>query len=294
MDTAATLEEMEPEMEPAVLARGSDAAFVVGDDPAVEYTRSVLAEYAAFQAVEVLPPRPTRTPPMAMEGISSKPRIELPLMISDVKVRELCSNFFDAICHLLDSPVFNSGLDEILRLPRPEWKTGSNNGFVWFPRGRGRDLGNYFYTVVWQTCWYLVMKKEPFAQQKGRMLLLAEKYTSLADKHVNTEEALSMKGDAIEFILSPTKFTGPCMDVQSRRERDEVTRLFRLLWKLWESMLKRIDKDPDGFPPASFMPDPRNMAQLMGLSWWCTKLSTKEVEKAFACYAQLPVQTQRS
>ena len=67
------------------------------------------------------------------------------------------------------------------------------------------------------------MKKESFTLQNGRMLLLAERYTSLADKHVNTAGALILKGDVIEFILSPTKFTGPCIDVQFRRERDEVS-----------------------------------------------------------------------
>ena len=122
---------------------------------------------------------------------------------------------------LLENDHCTDLLEQILGLPRQQFKDTANEGFVWnAKRKRHVDAGNWTYSLLWE---YLIRQAPP-----GHVVhRLASKYTSLHFEHPYTSFALELRGDVIEFVLADLRYTGPSVPAATLRHRLEVRRTIK-------------------------------------------------------------------
>ena len=60
-----------------------------------------------------------------------------------------CSDCLKLAAEILENKSVQQGLNEIITIPRQEFKDRSNFGFVYHSGGKRSDLGNYCYAVLY-------------------------------------------------------------------------------------------------------------------------------------------------
>ena len=202
-----------------------------------------------------------------------------------VKIMQLVEAFF------LNS-IFLEALNEILQCPRDIFKDTSNEGVVFFPRGRGKDLGNMCYSTLFQLVWY-VAKTQRKVQVLGTLAALAERYPSLEDKWPATLSSIELKADIIEYAFAKTRYnTGPAAVPSRRTSALEFNKLARDWFNLWQGVLLILHTNEDSSYSDVIrnLTSPRNLAQLIGLASVAEKLeqrnNTVALDWAFDHYSQ--------
>jgi hypothetical protein len=174
-----------------------------------------------------------------------------------------CSDCLKLAAEILENKSVQQGLNEIITMPRQEFKDGSNFGFVYHSRGKRSDLGNYCYAVL-----YVVVRcvsKTPAREQefkysvaKTTMDALEARYTSLGSK--DSQDTL-LKGDVWEYILSICRMTGPAVPTEVREDRILAHGLFVKWWEHYQRLLLAcFNHAAIGPPTLRFLPPFRNFA----------------------------------
>ena len=181
-------------------------------------------------------------------------------------------------------------LNEILQCPRDIFKDTSNEGRVFFPQGRGKDLGNMCYSTLFQLVWY-VAKSQRKVQVLGTLAALVARYPSLEDKWPATLSSIWLDADIIEYALAKAQYTGPAIVPSRRTLALEFNKLVRDWFHLWQRVLLILHADEDSSPCDVIrkLTWPRNLAQLIGLASVAEKLeqrnNTAALNRAFDHYA---------
>ena len=161
----------------------------------------------------------------------------------------------DVAVAVLRTPVLLQCLQELATVDRHEFKTLSNEGFVWTNRHHV-DMGNWRYTVLYQ---FLIVLAGHHRMQTvvNAFNVLVAKYPSLSRKHPPTKESLGMKGDVLEYCLHYCRFTGPAVEPTVVIHRLEFNEIMRPFEACVDALLHIIIDDKDGRPVSRYeLPNP--------------------------------------
>ena len=117
---------------------------------------------------------------------------------------------------ILINPLCQEILSKIAALPRQEFKSESNKGYVWFASGkRYVDLGNWMYAFLFE---FLVHN----ADYDHPILALGNHYSSLKAHHEFSLKSMELRADVIECMLAGCRETGPCVPEDVKAIRVEL------------------------------------------------------------------------
>ena len=92
--------------------------------------------------------------------------------------RNCCVKIIQLVEALFAKQYILEALNEILQCPRDIFKDTNNEGRVFFPRGRGEDLGNMCYSTLFQLVWYAAksQRSQRKVQLWGTLAALVARY----------------------------------------------------------------------------------------------------------------------
>jgi len=162
---------------------------------------------------------------------------------------------------ILTHPLFSSGLADLLRVERPEFKQQSNEGFVWQKR-RHVDCGNVAYCVLFQMLSRIIEGKKR-CEMRDVFDQLVLRYPSLNLRAEHTERSMNLKGDVIEFLLAKCRETGPMVDADLIDRRISFNRLLVQFAESYEGIIKMMFHAGTGWPLTREMPYPDLLVKLV-------------------------------
>ena len=146
-----------------------------------------------------------------------------------------------------------SVMHEILCAERETFKSTSNQGEI-FVKGRGVDIGNFAYSLLYILMMQDALKNGAAPYNVARMYnYLTERYESLQINHVNWE----LKGDVIECILARATLLGPAIHPDDIKQHVLFMNFMRGFMKWFDSFLHVISKNgllTDGPPLVRHLP----------------------------------------
>jgi hypothetical protein len=120
----------------------------------------------------------------------------------------------DIATEIVSSACLSHRLQEISVKDRADFKSISNEGFVWSKR-RHLDLGNVRYSVLYNFLYRMCSKAWVSSSDQQAFFALGAfnrciaRYSSLDIHAANTKLSHNMKGDVIEFCLEPCRYVAP-------------------------------------------------------------------------------------
>ena len=145
---------------------------------------------------------------------------------------------------------------------RADYKKWTMEGCVW-RAGRGRDIGNYRYSVLFQLICRCSRVRPSLARVSVALERAAERYPSLAMKAWPSKMSLEMKGDVIEASLAIARLTGPEIPRHLRIAHEDYNAKMNDFDNAFDRMLRFATTDNDGPPSMAAFPPPDVLAKLM-------------------------------
>ena len=145
---------------------------------------------------------------------------------------------------------------------RADYKKWTNQGCVW-RAGRGRDIGNYRYSVLFQLICRCSGVRGSLKGLSVALQRAAERYPSLAMKAWPSKMSLEMKGDVIEASLAIARLTGPEIPRHLRIAHEDYNAKMNDFDNAFDRMLRFATTDNDGPPSMAAFPPPDVLAKLM-------------------------------
>ena len=164
--------------------------------------------------------------------------------------------------HLAASQPLCAAVGFACSMNRADYKKWTMEGCVW-RAGRGRDIGNYRYSVLFQLICRCSRVQPSLARVTVALERAAERYPSLAMKAWPSKMSLEMKGDVIEASLAIARLTGPEIPRHLRIAHEDYNAKMNDFDNAFDRMLRFATTDNDGPPSVAAFPPPDVLAKLM-------------------------------
>ena len=153
-------------------------------------------------------------------------------------LRKILKGMLETSRALLENRLLIEILSRIPGIARQEFKDESNRGFVWEHR-RHVDKGNWKYCLLFE---YLTQQVGP----DHVLVSLAERWPSLSKDHPQSDSALEMCADVVEFILADCRYTGNAVPRELREARIKLHSLLKRFVDSADDLVRiLVNFDPD-------------------------------------------------
>ena len=153
---------------------------------------------------------------------------------ADLRIR----NFFALVDDLLSNTVLKDELTELIENDMVHMKERSHEGLVW-RHGRGTDLGNYKYGLLYCT---LVRVSRERCPDVSNLFAAMERLDNRLAIRSNRRTCIVAKGDVIECVLARSRYTGTSVPIELHADRfamqatfqamdDCIDDLYRCAWR---------------------------------------------------------------
>ena len=153
---------------------------------------------------------------------------------ADLRIR----NFFALVDDLLSNTVLKDELAELIENDMVHMKERSHEGLVW-RHGRGTDLGNYKYGLLYCT---LVRVSRERCPDVSNLFAAMERLDNRLAIRSNRRTCIVAKGDVIECVLARSRYTGTSVPIELHADRfamqgtfkamdDCIDDLYRCAWR---------------------------------------------------------------
>ena len=172
--------------------------------------------------------------------------------------RDAVRSLVNIVHQMLRIERFSEVLRGIQSMTREEFKAESHGGAV-FTANRPRDLGNYLYSVLYDSLFRVSHAVSPEKVELFRAL--ESQYETLGLHHPPTATSLEMKGDVMEVLLADSRLLSNVRETQI--ERAQVMEHFQKFDASMNELLHIVTDDNDGPPIFAAFPPPQIFCKLI-------------------------------
>ena len=134
------------------------------------------------------------------------------------KYKKILQEMITEAMDILSNPLCVRTLSKIPDLSRKEFKTESNQGFVWFASCKEHvDLGNWMYAFLFE---FLVHN----AADDHPILALGKRYSSLQAHHEFSLGSMELRADVIECMLAGCRETSSSVPENLKDDRIQLNK----------------------------------------------------------------------
>ena len=170
-----------------------------------------------------------------------------------------CCNLCQLAASIVRHAIFLESIQTIKCIDQGEFKDASNHGVI-FVKSKPVDKGNGKYSVLFNFLYRMCQKEQLQTGQQDTLRAMKDliaRYPALDIHSTYTQCSVSMEGDVIECIIYTCRFTGPAVDEEVKKAREQMHNSIKQFIDELDDLERILFNHNGSGPPRNYeRPDP--------------------------------------